>query len=71
MISSKEPTSFRLQNGNIPDAFELNLNYKDVCLLDPTYFLSDREYNNIPGWSKKLIYNEDGMYIYQLDCTSN
>jgi len=67
-ITTKDPTSFRLQDGHIPDAFELNLNYKDVCLLQPTYFLSNREYNNVPGWSKDLIYSEDGIYIYQLDC---
>lgn len=64
-ITSQEPTSF---HQTIPDAFDLSLNYKDICLLHPTYFLSDQNYNFIPGWSQKLIYDEDGMYIYQFDC---
>lgn len=66
-IETEAPTNFHLY-GSIPDSFHLDLNYKDVCLLNLTYFLSDREYDDIPGWSQNLIYSEDGMYIYHLDC---
>lgn len=66
-VSDQDATSFELL---APDAFAITLNYKDVCLLEPTYFLSDKDYRAVPGWSKKLIYDEDGMYIYQLDCQS-
>lgn len=53
------------------DAFNLDLNYQDICLLHPTYFLSDTAYNTIPGWSQKLIYDEDGIYIYKFNCQAD
>lgn len=67
-ITKQTPTSFDLV---APDAFNLDLNYKDICLLNPTYFLSNTKYDSIPGWSQKLIYDEDGMYIYRFDCQSS
>lgn len=65
IITDKETTNFQLI---ATDAFKVSLNYKDICLLHPVYFLSDTNYSNIPGWSQKLIYDEDGIYIYQFDC---
>lgn len=67
-ITKQGPTHFTLI---APDAFSVDLNYQDICLLHPTYFLSDTKYDSIPGWSQKLIYDEDGVYIYRFDCSSD
>lgn len=64
-LTNKEPTRFQLV---VPDTFDLTLNYKDVCLLNPTYFLSNTKYEPIPELPQKLIYEEDGIYIYQFNC---
>ncbi len=66
LVLTNNQTSFKLV---APDAFELVLNYDDICLLNPTYLISDKTYANTGlDWAEAPIYAEDGIYIYQLDC---
>lgn len=62
-------TNFELLSS---DVIRLNLNYSQVCEIGAGYILSKENIENEleNKISSEMIYNEDGQYIYRIDCVA-